>query len=421
MIDIRLIINDREKLVDSLTRRQFKDMGIVDQVVELYEKKLAMQKEVEDLNKQRNEASAKFTSCTPAEREEIKKSVKLISDKIKEKSPELDELSSKIESLLLYIPNLIRDDVPFGVDDSDNPVIKTWKTTPSFDFAPREHFDLPIRGINLEAGAKLSGSRFVLYSHKVARLMRALTNLMMTIHHKNNYQEITPPILVKRQTMQGTGQLPKFEEEAYKTTDDLFLVPTSEVSLVNIHRDEILLEEQLPVYYTAYTPCFRRESGSYGKDTKGIIRMHQFNKVELVKFVKPEDGNSELDKMVANVEELLQTLDLPYRIVTQCSGDMGFTSHITYDLEVWFPGQNKYREISSVSTTIDFQARRANIRFRRKETNKVEFLHTLNGSGLGMDRAVAAILENYQQKDGSVFIPEALVPYCGFDRIEAIV
>jgi seryl-tRNA synthetase len=243
---------------------------------------------------------------------------------------------------------------------------------------------------------------------------------MLTIHNKNNYQEIAPPIVVKRETMQGTGQLPKFEEEAYKTTDDLFLVPTSEVSLVNIHRDEILTEDQLPVYYTAFTPCFRKESGSYGKDTKGIIRMHQFNKVELVKFVKPEDGNQELDKMVANVEELLQTLDLPYRIVTQCSGDMGFTSHITYDLEVWFPGQNKYREISSVSTTIDFQARRANIRFRRKETNKVEFLHTLNGSGLGMDRAVAAILENYQQEDGSVFIPEVLVPYCGFDRIEAV-
>jgi seryl-tRNA synthetase len=419
MIDIKMVINDREKLLESLNKRQFKDIQVIDEITDLYEKRSLLQREVEALNAKRNEASAKFTSCTPDQREEIKKEVRTISDKIKDISPELDSLKANLENLLLYIPNVIREDVPLGKDDSDNPVIKEWKAVPKFDFQPKEHFDLPIKGIDLETGAKLSGSRFVLYSHKVARLLRALTNLMLDTHAKNGYQEIIPPILVKRETMQATGQLPKFEAEAYKTTDDLFLIPTSEVSLVNIHRDEILLEDQLPIYYTAFTPCFRKESGSYGKDTKGVIRMHQFNKVELVKFVKPEDDNAELDKLVADVEGLLQLLDIPYRIVVQSTGDMGFTSHITYDLEVWFPGQNRYREISSVSTTKDFQSRRGNIRFRRKESNKVDFLHTLNGSGLGMDRAVASILENYQQSDGSVKVPKALIPYCGFDTIEA--
>lgn len=420
MIDIKLIINDKEKVLDSLRKRQFKEIAIIDEIEGLLEKKSVLQKEVEALNKQRNEASAKFTSADASEKEAIRNSVKVIGDAIKEKGPVLDALNKTIENLTLYIPNIIREDVPIGVDDSDNPVIKTWKEVPVFGFTPKEHFDLPIKGIELETGAKLSGSRFVLYSQKVAKLMRGLTNLMLDTHQKNNYSEIIPPILVKRETMQGTGQLPKFEAEAYKTTDDQFLIPTSEVSLINIHRDDILQEEQLPVYYTAYTPCFRKESGSYGKDTKGIVRMHQFNKVELIKFVKPEDDTMELNKMVSDVEGLLQLLDLPYRIVIQCTGDMGFTSHITYDLEVWFPGQNRYREISSVSTTIDFQSRRANIRFRRKESKKVEYLHTLNGSGLGMDRAIAAILENYQQSDGSVNVPEVLVPYCGFSTIEAI-
>lgn len=420
MIDLKLIVNNKAEVIESLKKRKFKDLNLIDKVIELNEKRLVIQKKSDELREERNQLSGKFASATPEERVALKEKGTAIATEIKALTPEFNEIEETLKNILLVIPNIIRADVPEGEGEEDNPELRKWGEIPTFDFEPKEHFDLPIKGIRLDAAAKISGSRFVVYTHKVAQLMRALSNLMLNLHAKNNYIEVQPPVLVRRETMVGSGQLPKFEDDAYKTSDDLFLIPTSEVSLINLHRDETLMEDQLPIYYTAFTPCFRKESGSYGKDTKGVIRMHQFNKVELVKFVKPENDAAELDKMVANVEQMLQTLGLPYRVVVQCTGDMGFTSHITYDLEVWFPGQSRYREISSVSTTKDFQSRRANIRYRNKETKKVNFLHTLNGSGLGMDRAIASILENYQQADGSVKVPEALVPYCGFDTIEAI-
>ncbi len=322
---------------------------------------------------------------------------------------------------LLNIPNIPHDSVPAGKDETENVLVRTWGEPKEFDFPPLNHWDIAemLGIIDFDRASKISGARFALMKGAGARLERALINFMLDLNTSKGYTEVFPPILVNRQSMTGTGQLPKFEMELFRIADpaEFYLIPTAEVPVTNIHREEILQEKDLPLYYTAYTPCFRREAGSYGKDTRGLIRQHQFNKVELVKFVKPEDSYGELEKLTSDAEDILQKLKLPYRVVALCTGDLGFSASKTYDLEVWLPGQQRYREISSCSNFEDFQARRADIRFKREGRKGTEFVHTLNGSGLAIGRTVVAILENYQQKDGSVIIPEALRPYMGREDI----
>jgi seryl-tRNA synthetase len=317
----------------------------------------------------------------------------------------------------MVTPNMPHESVVVGKDETDNPVIRTWGEITKRDFEPLPHWEIgeKLGILDFSRAAKLAGARFVIYRGMGARLERALINFMLDIHTKEHgYTEILPPFMVNSASMTGTGQLPKFEEDLFKIKDwDLYLVPTAEVPITNIHREEILSEEELPVYYVAYTPCFRSEAGSYGKDTRGLIRQHQFNKVELVKFTRPEESYDELEKLTLNAEEILKRLGIPYRVVSLCTGDLGFSASKTYDLEAWLPGQNLYREISSCSNFEAFQARRAEIRFKGKGTRGTELVHTLNGSGLAVGRTVVAILENYQQADGSVAIPEKLKPYMG--------
>ncbi|HQB03008.1 MAG TPA: serine--tRNA ligase, partial [Candidatus Hydrogenedentes bacterium] len=338
---------------------------------------------------------------------------------IKEESANLDLIAKQaeedLEEILLSLPNLPDESVPAGKNEADNQEIRRWGEIPSFNFEVRDHVDIAekLGIVDFSRGAKISGARFTLSLGYGARLERALINFMLDIHtQKHGYQEALPPFLVNTASVQGTGQLPKFSADLFKIDNtDYWLIPTAEVPVTNIHRDEILSLEDLPKYYVAHTPCFRSEAGSYGKDTRGMIRVHQFNKVELVKFTTPESSWEELEKLTANAEYILQQLGLAYRVVCLCGGDLGFSAAKTYDLEVWVPAQNTYREISSCSNFTDFQARRANIRFKRDK--KPEFVHTLNGSGLAVGRTVVAILENYQQEDGSVIIPEALRPYMG--------
>jgi seryl-tRNA synthetase len=334
----------------------------------------------------------------------------------------IEEKEKALQDFLLVIPNLPHSSVPVGKDSSDNAEVRRWGEIPKFDFEPKPHWDIgeELRILDFKSGAKITGARFTLYLDLGAKLERALINFMLDLHtREHGYREVLPPFMVNRTTMMGTGQLPKFEEELFKVEGtDYFLIPTAEVPVTNIHQDEVLEEKMLPLYYTAYTPCFRKEAGSYGKDTRGLIRQHQFNKVELVKFAKPESSYDELEKLLSNAEEVLKRLKLPYRVVNLCSGDLGFSASKTYDIEVWLPGQNTFKEISSCSNFEDFQARRAKIRYRIAGKNRTEFVHTLNGSGLAVGRTLVAILENYQQADGSVIIPEILRPYMnGVERI----
>lgn len=335
----------------------------------------------------------------------------------------VEEKEKVLQDFLLIIPNLPHASVPVGKDPSDNVEVKRWGEIPKFDFEPKPHWDLgeELGILDFKNGAKITGARFTLYWDLGAKLERALINFMLDLHtREHGYREVLPPFMVNRTTMTGTGQLPKFEEELFKVEGtDYFLIPTAEVPVTNIHQDEVLEEKALPLYYTAYTPCFRKEAGSYGKDTRGLIRQHQFNKVELVKFTKPENSYDELEKLLSDAEEVLKRLRLPYRVVNLCTGDLGFSASKTYDIEVWLPGQNTFKEISSCSNFEDFQARRAKIRYRISGKSKTEYVHTLNGSGLAVGRTLVAILENYQQDDGSVIIPEVLRPYLyGVDRIE---
>ncbi len=343
--------------------------------------------------------------------------MKGVSAEIKEKEKELPGVIEELDRLLMVIPNIPDSSVPIGKDEKDNPVIRNWGEIRGLDFVPRSHWEIgeALGILDFECAAKIAGSRFALYRGPGARLERALISFMLDIHtREHGYTEILPPFMVNGASMTGTGQLPKFKEDLFKVEGwDLYLIPTAEVPVTNIHRDEVLSEENLPINYTAYTPCFRSEAGSYGKDTRGLIRQHQFNKVELVKFVRPETSYDELELLTRNAEEVLRRLNLPYRVISLCTGDVGFSAAKTYDLEVWLPGQNLYREISSCSNFTDFQARRAGIRFKRKGATGTELVHTLNGSGLAVGRTLVAILENYQQKDGSVSVPEALSPYMG--------
>jgi seryl-tRNA synthetase len=347
--------------------------------------------------------------------------------KVSQDLKSLDEVvgikEKALQDLLLTLPNLPHSSVPRGKDSEDNVEVRRWGEIPSFDFEPKPHWDLgeDLGILDFKGGAKITGARFTLYWDLGAKLERALINFMLDLHtREHGYREVLPPFMVNRTTMTGTGQLPKFEEELFKIEGtDYFLIPTAEVPVTNIHQDEVLEEETLPRYYTAYTPCFRKEAGSYGKDTRGLIRQHQFNKVELVKFTKPETSYDELEKLLLNAEEVLKRLKLPYRVVTLCTGDLGFSAAKTYDIEVWLPGQNTFKEISSCSNFEDFQARRAKIRYRISGKSKTEYVHTLNGSGLAVGRTLVAILENYQQADGSIVIPEALRHYLyDVDRIE---
>ncbi|MEH7087303.1 serine--tRNA ligase, partial [Neobacillus drentensis] len=340
-----------------------------------------------------------------------------VSDRIKEMDEEVRTLDEKITELTLAIPNIPNENTPIGASEDDNVEIRKWSEPRSFDFEPKAHWDIAqeLGILDFEAAAKVTGSRFVFYRGLGARLERALLNFMMDLHSdQHGYEEVLPPYIVNRDSLIGTSQLPKFEEDLFKLRDtDYYLIPTAEVPVTNIHREEILNVEDLPKKFVAFSACFRSEAGSAGRDTRGLIRQHQFNKIELVKLVKPEESYAALEELTANAEKVLQLLELPYRVLALCTADIGFASAKTYDLEVWLPESNTYREISSCSNFEDFQARRANIRFRREAKGKPEFIHTLNGSGLAIGRTVAAILENYQQADGSVSIPKVLQPYMG--------
>ncbi len=340
-----------------------------------------------------------------------------VSQKIKVMDEKLREVEEALQGCLLNIPNIPHQTTPVGTSEADNVEIRKWGETPRFPFAPRPHWEIgeTLDILDFERGARLTGARFTLYKGQGARLERALINFMLDLHTEcHKYVEMLPPFMVNRESMTGTGQLPKFEEDLFRLEGtEYFLIPTAEVPVTNIHRGEILKASDLPIRYTAYTPCFRKEAGSYGKDTRGLIRQHQFNKVELVKFTQPADSYKELELLLADAEKVLQLLGLPYRVVALCTADLGFSAAKTFDIEVWLPGQDTYREISSCSNFEDFQARRASIRFRATEKAKPEFVHTLNGSGLAVGRTVVAILENYQQADGSVLIPEVLRPYMG--------
>lgn len=381
---------------------------------------------IENLRHQRNVVSDEIASIKKAGKDASQQinEMKEVSAQIKNLDKELDDTEQTIKDILFSIPNLPHEDVPEGKDDTENRLEKTFGTPPDFAFPVKPHWEIgeSLGILDFTRAAKLTGARFPLYRSSGARLERALINFMLDIHTtRHNYSETLPPFIVNSATLKGTGQLPKFEEDLFKLEGwDYYMIPTSEVPMTNIYANEIIDESLLPLKFTAYTPCFRSEAGSYGRDTKGLIRQHQFNKVEMVKLTRPEDSFAELEDMLLNAETILQMLGLPYQVVTLCTGDLGFSATKTYDIEVWMPGQNengKYREISSCSNCLDFQARRAAIRFRRKGQKKPEFVHTLNGSGLAVGRTFAAILENYQQEDGSVLIPEVLVPYMGGQKV----
>ncbi len=374
---------------------------------------------LEELRHRRNQVSEEIAAMKKRGEDpsEVIAQMREVSSDIKEKEKELARFQKELEDILMVVPNMPHESVPVGQDEKDNLVVRTWGEVKEMDFDPLPHWEIGEKLSILDFGraAKLAGARFALYKGLGAHLERALINFMLDIHTKEHgYTEVLPPFMVNAACMTGTGQLPKFKEDLFKIEGwDYYLIPTAEVPVTNIYREEILSEEQLPIYHVAYTPCFRSEAGSYGKDTRGLIRQHQFNKVELVKFTRPEDSWDELEKLTRDAEEILKRLGLPYRVVTLCTGDLGFSAAKTYDLEVWLPGQQLYREISSCSNFGDFQARRAGIRFKRRGKSRTELVNTLNGSGLAVGRTVVAILENYQQADGSVTIPEALRPYLG--------
>ena len=352
----------------------------------------------------------------------LMREVEEVSEAIRSSEGPLAEIETRFEQFMLTLPNLPHPNVHVGTDERDNREVRRWGEPPKFGFAPKNHWDIgeELRILDFARAAKIAGARFAVYRAGGAKLERALINFMLDLHTgQNGYQEILPPALVNRAALVGTGQLPKFEEDLFHVAPgDYFLIPTAEVPLTNLHREEILEQDELPINYVAYTPCFRSEAGSYGKDVRGLIRQHQFNKVEMVKLTEPEDSYDELEKMVQNAEAVLKKLELPYRVVELCTGDMGFGAAKTYDLEVWLPGQNTYREISSCSNCEEFQARRANIRYRKEKKGRPLFVHTLNGSGLAVGRTLVAVLENYQQEDGSVIIPDSLRAYMGgLDRI----
>lgn len=417
MLDVKIILEKQEEVEKNLQLRG--SSLFLSEICENEKKRKTIVGSVEALRKERNEVSKKIGESKRKGEDisEISREMKSVSEKIKSLENELRDIENDTKESLLVLPNLIHESVPTGADEKDNVEIKKWGEKPEFSFQPKEHTEIgtKLNLVDFKRGAKIAKSRFALFKGLGARLERALINFMLEVQGENGYVEMSPPYIVNKASMTGTGQLPKFEEELFRLDeeDKFYLIPTAEVPVTNIHRDEILSAEELPLKYMAYTPCFRREAGSYGKDTTGLIRQHQFDKVELVKFASPETSFDELEQLLENAEEILKRLNLHYRIVSLCSGDMGFASSKTYDIEVWLPGQNTYREISSCSNFTDFQARRMGIRFKRDKNSKPEFVHTLNGSGLAAGRLFVGILENYQKEDGSVIIPEALRHYMG--------
>jgi len=415
MLDIKLIRENPDLVKAGLAKRN--QQTNIDVLLEYDKRRRNIIKDVDDLKAQRNRVSEEISKLKKEKQKADDKilAMREVGDKIKAFDEEVRDIETKIEEIILTIPNIPSDSTPMGKDETENPVIRTWGEPRKFAYEPLPHWDLgELHNIlDFERASKIAGARFSLLRGIGARLERALINFMLDIHTKNeNFIEITPPILANRSSLIGTGQLPKFETEMFRCADDpYYLISTSEIPLVNIHRDEIFQESQLPIYYTAFTPCFRREAGAAGKDTRGLIRNHQFNKVEMVKFCTPESSYDELESLTASAEKVLQQLELPYRVIALCTGDIGFAAAKTYDLEVWMPSQNCYREISSCSNVEDFQARRASIRFKRNQASKPEFVHTLNGSGIAVGRTWAAIMENFQQDDRSILIPKALQPY----------
>jgi seryl-tRNA synthetase len=385
---------------------------------ELDSRRRELLREAESLKAVRNTASEEISRIKDKSQAQPRiAEMREVSARIKTLDEELRGVDDELQGVLLTIPNIPHESVPVGASESDNREVRKWGEPPRFGFTPKPHWEIGegLGILDFERGAKLTGARFTLYRGAGARLERALINFMLDLHtERHGYVETLPPFMVNRESMTGTGQLPKFEEDLFRLADtDYYLIPTAEVPVTNIHRGEILKGSDLPLSYTAYTPCFRKEAGSYGKDVRGLIRQHQFNKVELVKFAHPSTSYDELERLLAHAEEVLRQLGLHYRVVELCTGDMGFSAAKTYDIEVWLPAQDTYREISSCSNFEDFQARRASIRFREDDKAKPEFLHTLNGSGLAVGRTLVAILENYQQEDGTVVVPEALKPYMG--------
>lgn len=418
MLDIKLIRENPELVKQRLASRGRADEARIGDIAVLDTRRRTLLTESDNLKAERNKVSkeigaakAKGEDAGPA-----MAAMKAVGDKIAALDQQVAGIDAELQNILLMIPNLPHESVVTGKDAADNPVVRTWGEKPTLAGTPKPHWELgeKLGILDFARATKIAGSGFILYKGAGARLERALINMLLDLHtREHGYTEISPPFLINRQSMIGTGQLPKFEEDMYRLRDDeLYLAPTAEVPVSNIHREEILKEEQLPIYYCAYTPCFRREAGAAGKDTRGMIRVHQFDKVEMIKFAKPETSYDELEKMVANAEKVLQLLGLHYRVVLLCTGDMGFSSAKTYDIEVWAPGQNAYLEVSSCSNCEDFQARRANIRFKGAD-GKNRFVHMLNGSGTALARLYVALLETYQQPDGSIKLPDALRPYMG--------
>jgi seryl-tRNA synthetase len=424
MLDIKFIRENLDLVKKSLADRTLR--LDIDALVKLDDERRKLLFEVENLRAQQNKANDEISTLLK-EKKDVKAkitSMKELSQKIGVLEGQFKKAQEELDKTLLVVPNIPHASLPVG-GPSQNQVVRSWGKPPALGFSPRTHIELGeyLGILDLPRAAKLTGSNFVLFKGVGARLQRALISFMLDLHTtKHSYREIWPPALVNRRSMTGTGQLPKLEEDMYRLKDDdYFLVPTAEVPLTNIHRDEILEEDSLPIYYTAYTPCFRREAGSYGKDTRGLVRVHQFDKVEMVKFVKPEESYAELEKLVQNAEAVLQALGLAYRVVMLATADISFAASKCYDLEAYAAGLNTWLEVSSCSNFSDFQARRSNIRFRRKSTREVEFVHTLNGSGVALARTVVAIMENYQQVDGSILVPEVLRPYLnGQERITPV-
>ncbi|MBC1985146.1 serine--tRNA ligase [Listeria booriae] len=418
MLDVKVLREDFEGVKKKLSHRG-EDLGEFEKFGELDKRRRTLIIEVETLKSQRNEVSQEIAQLKREKQNADAKieEMRVVGDRIKTFDIELNEIDEKLRNILLAIPNIPHESTPIGETEDDNVEIRKWGEVRTFDFEPKAHWDLgtDLGILDFENAAKVAGSRFVFYKKLGARLERALINFMMDLHAtEHGYDEMLPPYMVNRDSMTGTGQLPKFEEDAFLIEkEDYFLIPTAEVPVTNYHRDQIMSADDLPQKYTAYSACFRSEAGSAGRDTRGLIRQHQFNKVEMVQFVKPEDSYAALEALTDNAEDVLRRLELPYRVLSMCTADLGFTAAKKYDIEVWIPSGDSYREISSCSNFEAFQARRANIRFRREPGAKPEFVHTLNGSGLAIGRTVAAILENYQLEDGSVAIPKVLQGYMG--------
>ncbi|AEN77574.1 serine--tRNA ligase [Ligilactobacillus ruminis] len=416
MLDIKMIRQNTDEIKERLATRGVKEEKI-DALLEKDKRRRELLVETEGLKQKRNEVSAEIANAKRNKQDatDAIKEMREVGAKIKSLDEELEEVEATVKDMASRLPNLPNPTIPVGPDESANVELRKVGTPREFDFEPKAHWDIgeDLGILDFERGAKVSGARFVYYKGLGARLERAVYNFMLDEHAKEGYTEMLPPYIVNAQTMYGTGQFPKFKEDVYQVNgEDMTLIPTAEVPLTNYYRDEVIPMEKLPVYFTALTPCFRSEAGSAGRDTRGLIRMHQFNKVEMVKFSKPENSYDELEKMTQNAGNIMEKLGLPYHVITLSTGDMGFSAAMTHDLEVWMPAQNKYREISSCSNCEDFQARRAHIQYR-DENGKLNFVHTLNGSGLAVGRTVAAILENYQNEDGSVTVPEVLRPYLG--------